>query len=140
MLAVADALADPSARPAFEPETGEARKAAEEVKRLRAGLRRVAADYDGDLIDGARYKAKRDKITADLNAAETALAATAAGAGLASITTGWGPAPDGVRAGLAALPLGSLRTVVGALMTVRLARAPRGKHFDPASVIVEWRR
>lgn len=139
MVAVTDALADPDSRAAFEPETGEARRAAESVKRLRIQLRKADLDYDKGYIDGERYKARKDRITADLDAAEATRAGTAAGAALASMMAGWDPGPDAVRAKLAALPIGGLRAVVDELMTVRLARAPRGKHFDPATVLIEWK-
>ena len=140
LLAVTHALAEADAAAAFEPETGEARIVAEQIKRLHAQLRKTDRDYDNDLIDGERYKAKRDKLTAELNAAEAARAATAGGAAITSMMTRWEPGPDGVRAGLATLPLGSLRAVVSTLMVVRLAKAPRGQRFAPETVQIEWRR
>jgi len=42
---------------------------------LSARLRATERDYDNDLIDGARYKAKRDKINAELAEVDSRLAA-----------------------------------------------------------------
>lgn len=136
---VCEALARPDARLAFEPEGQQAREAAGEIRQLRGRLRKVEQDYDADLIDGARYKAKRDKIQAELDKAEAARASLTAGPDIAQRLAEWAPGAAGVRAGWDTLPLGSRRTLVAALMTVRLAWAPRGKHFDPESVLIEWR-
>lgn len=137
-LAVCDALSSPDARDAFEPQDDRGRLLSEEIRRLRGSLRKAELDYDSDLIDGARYKAKRDKITAALDAAEAAQSRTGAGPGIAGRLAAPGDLAA-VRAGWDALPAGSKRTVINALMTVRLARAPRGRHFDPESVLVEWK-
>ena len=133
-LAVHDALAEPGARALTEPESDQARDATADIRRLRGRLRQAELDYDSDLIDGTRYKAKRDKITAELDEAEAARAALTSGLAVASVMSAADPV-----AAYDAMPLGGKRTVINSLMTVRLARAPRGKHFDPASVIVEWR-
>jgi hypothetical protein len=35
-------------------------------------------------------------------------------------------------------PLGIQRAVTSFFMTVRLSAAPRGRHFDPATVQITW--
>jgi site-specific DNA recombinase len=111
------------------PESAESRKAAEEIKALRARLRKTGADYDADLIDGHRYKVKTEKITAQLEAARRTQARLSAGSAVAPTLT----APDPVAA-FDAAPLGTKRAVLGFFMTVKLAPAPRGRHFDPDTV------
>jgi site-specific DNA recombinase len=116
------------------PESAKARDAAAGIKRLRGQLVKTAADYDADLIDGRRYKVKTEKVRAQLTAAEAAQARLMAGSGVAGTLT----APDPVAA-FDAAPLGIQRAVLGFLMTVRLSPAPRGRHFDPATVGIEWK-
>lgn len=139
-LAVCDALADMDARAAFLPESSQGRQVGEEIKALRGRLRKAELDYDNDLIDGARYKAKKDKITAELDAAETARAAMTAGPDIARQLAAWGTTPEEVADGYDGLSVGSKQTLIRSMMTVRLLKAPRGPHFDPASVVIKWRR
>jgi hypothetical protein len=91
-------------------------------------------DYDNDLIDGTRYKAKTAKLQAQLNAAEVAQTRLMAGSEVAGTLT----APDPVMA-FDQAPLGAQRAVIAFLMTVRLDPAPRGRHFSPESVRIDWR-
>lgn len=139
ILLVCAAAAEEDARADLEPETDELRLASEEVKRLRGLLRKTDRDYDEDLIDGVRHKAKTARITAELDEAEAARSRLTAGPHFASLLAEWGPDPAAIRAGFKSLPLGSQRALIGGQMTVRLAPAPRGKHFDPASVLIDWR-
>jgi site-specific DNA recombinase len=115
------------------PESPQAREAAAEIRRLRGRLRKTEADYDADLIDGRRYKIKSEKVRAELAAAEAARTRLLAGSGVARTLT----APDPVTA-FGAAPLGIQRAVLAFFMTVRLAPAPRGRHFDPGTVYIEW--
>lgn len=131
-------LAAEAATDLFEPETGEAARASAEIRNLRARLRKTGLDYDADLIDGARYKAKKDKLTAQLDAAEVKRAQMSGAPSVIRRLAAAGPDPDGVRAAWEAEPLGARRTAIAAAMTVRLDRAPRGRHFDPATVRVGW--
>jgi site-specific DNA recombinase len=116
------------------PASQEARKAAGEVKRLRGRLEQTRLDYDNDLIDGARYKAKTAKLQAQLDQAEAARTRLMAGSQVAGTLT----APDPVAA-FGAAPLGVQRAVIAFLMTVRLDPAPRGRHFHAESVRIQWR-
>ncbi len=118
-----------------EPGSQQARAAAEQIRQLRARLRKAEQDYDNDLIDAVRYKAKTEKITAELDTAEAAQVRMMAGSNVAGTLT----APDPVAA-FDASPLGARREVLSFFMTVRLDPAPRGRHFDPASVRIEWMR
>ena len=114
------------------PAGTEGRKAAAEIKTLRARLKKTEQDYDDDLIDGNRYKEKKAKLTAELDQAEAARARLMAGSEVAGVLT----APDPVAAFNGA-PLGTQRAVVGFMVSVRLDRAPRGHHFSPASVRID---
>jgi len=118
------------------PESGEARKIADEVKRLRGRLVQTEADYDNDVIDGLRYKTKTEKLKADLEKAERAQARLLAGSGAASPVLS---APDPVAA-FDKAALGTQREILGLLMEVRLLPALRGrKGFDPDTVKIEPR-
>jgi DNA invertase Pin-like site-specific DNA recombinase len=136
--AITDAFADASWAGLFTPETQRARDLTAEIGRLRDRLRQAADDYDSDLIDGARYKAKKDRLTAALDEAE---AERSRAAGVPGVTTLAAAGPGDVRATWDGLTLGAQRAVISTLMTVRIYPAPRGrKGFDPATVQVEWRR
>ena len=117
-----------------KPASKEARKAADEISRLRGRLEQTRLDYDNDLIDGARYKAKTAKLQAQLDRAEAAQARLMAGSEVAGTLI----APDPVVA-FDQAPLVAQRAVITFLMTVRLNPAPRGRHFIPESVRIEWR-
>jgi hypothetical protein len=77
---------------------------------------------------------KTEKITAQLEAARRTQARLSAGSAVAPTLT----APDPVAA-FDAAPLGTKRAVLGFFMMVKLAPAPRGRHFDPATAQIEWR-
>ena len=73
LQAVRARLAKPDLRNLLaKPASREARKAADEIRRLRGRLEQTRLDYDNDLIDGARYKAKTAKLQAQLDRAEAA--------------------------------------------------------------------
>ena len=116
-----------------KPAGKEARQATEEIRRLRGRLEQTRLDYDNDLIEGARYKAKTAKLQAQLDTAEAAQARLMAGSEVAETIT----APDPVAA-FDQAPLGAQRAVITFLMTVRLDPAPRGRHFSPESVRIDW--
>ena len=135
LRAVRTRLAEPDLRNLLaKPASKEARKAAEEIRRLRGRLEQTRLDYDNDLIDGARYKAKRAKLQAQLDAMEAAQARLMAGSEVAGTPT----APDPVVA-FDQAALGAQRAVISFLITVRLDPAPRGRHFGPESVRIDWR-
>ena len=117
-----------------KPASKEARKAADEISRLRGRMEQTRLDYDNDLIDGVRYKAKTTKLQAQLDRAEAAQVRLMAGSEVAGTLT----APDPVVA-FDQAPLGAQRAVITFLMTVRLSPASRGRHFSPESVRIEWR-
>ena len=49
------------------------------VRRLRARLARIEADYDEDLIDGRQYRVATEKVRAEMETAQARLAASAPG-------------------------------------------------------------
>ena len=135
LRAVRARLAKPDLRNLLaKPASKEARKAADEISRLRGRLEQTRLDYDNDLIDGARYKTKTAKLQARLDKAEVAQARLMAGSEVAGTLT----APDPVAA-FDQAPLGAQRAVITFLMTVCLDPAPRGRHFSPESVRIDWR-
>jgi site-specific DNA recombinase len=135
LRAVRARLAKPDLRNLLaKPASKEARQAAEEIRRLCGRLEQTRLDYDNDLIDGARYKAKTAKLQAQLDATEAAQARLMAGSEVAGTLT----APNPVAA-FDQAPLGAQRAVIAFLMTVRLDTAPRGRHFSPESVRIDWR-
>ncbi len=115
------------------PESTQARRAPADVERQRARLVQVQADYDADLIDGQRYRVKREKIIAELAAAESAHIRLLAPAAVAGTLR----ADDPVAA-FDSAPLGAQRAVLAFFMTVRLLPAPRGRHFDASTVVINW--
>ena len=135
LRAVRARLAKPDLRSLLaKPASKEARKAAAEIRQLRGRLEQTRLDYDNDLIDGARYKTKTAKLQAQLDTAEVAQARLMAGSEVAGTLT----APDPVTA-FDQAPLGAQRAVITFLMTVRVDPAPRGRHFSPESVRIDWR-
>jgi DNA invertase Pin-like site-specific DNA recombinase len=114
-----------------EPGNEQAAQATADIKRLRGRLKRIEADYDAELIDGARYKIATDKARTLLAAAEAAQARLMAGSEVAGTLR----APDPVAA-FNASALGIQRAVLAFFMTVKLAPAPRGRHFDEDTVII----
>lgn len=104
-----------------------------EAGRLTGRLTVIENDYDSGLIDGRRYKVAVDKIKAEMVAVESAQVRTLAGAGATATLTAADPV-----AAFSAAPLGTQRTVLAALLTVRLLPWQRGHKFDSASVVIDW--
>lgn len=102
-----------------------------EVDRQRRRLAQVEADYDDDLIDARRYRVKREKILAEIKAAERARGIRVPTA-LAKLLEEANPA-----AAFDEAPLGTQRTIVDLLAVVKLHKAPRGRKFDPEDGTVE---
>ena len=105
------------------------------VDELNGRLAVVEHDYDAGFIDGRRYAAARERVSAELDDQQRRLAALTRRDGLASIITAPSPA-----AAFAAADLMVTRAVVDELLEVRLCPQPRGRRgFDPASVVITWR-
>lgn len=106
-----------------------------EAEALRARLVAVDDDYDRGYIDGPRYAAARSRVEAQLTAVDRERARLLGSAALAATLAAGDPA-----AAFHTSPLMVQRRVVDALLTVRLARAPRGSRaFLPETVALEWR-
>jgi len=107
---------------------------AAERKELDHRIKATQADYDADLIEGTRYKAKTAKLQAEVDAIRgheaKLVAATGPGAVLA--------AKDPVAA-FDAADLATRQAVIDAVATVTLQPATRARGFDPSSVAIEWR-
>src|SRR5207244_7492308 len=114
------------------PESPRVREVAGEIRTLRRRLAQTRRDYDEDLIDGARYKAKTAKLNAALDAAEAARTRMLAGSEVAGTLLAADPV-----AAFDAAPLGIQRAVLDFFMIVTLDPAPRGRHFDMRSVRIE---
>ncbi|MDQ4491120.1 recombinase family protein [Sinomonas sp. ASV486] len=107
------------------------REAGGRVRELRQRIARVAADYDADLIDGHRFKVATERAKDELRAAEAAMQRAANPT--ASVLLAHDPV-----AVFDASPLMVRRAIIGALCTVHVHPAPRGRRaFDPDSVQVE---
>ena len=105
----------------------EVKRLAGEIGRLEGRIRRIEADYDAELIDGRRYKGATEKASAELAAARAARARLTAPGAASGVL-----AADDPVAAFDAAPLMIRRSVIEALVTVRLGPAPRGrKAFDP---------
>ena len=104
-------------------------------KEARHRLAATQADYDNDLIDGLRYKAKVGKIEArlaEIRVEETKL--------LAQFGPGSVLAAEDPVAAFDAADLAIQQRVIDSLAVVTLRPAPRGSRtFDPDSATVDWR-
>lgn len=102
------------------------------AKELRNRLAATEDDYDTDLIDGARYKAKTSKINAELESVEHERIKLLAGTEAAAII-----ANSSVADQFRGDNLDAKRALVEAFVEVRLYPHPRGqKAFDPETVKV----
>ncbi len=128
-------LADPQLAAMLAPsDDGRAQELAEQARKCRDRLQSIESDYDDGLIDGRRYSAALDKVTAELVAIERERARLIGGGGTASILAAADPA-----AAFDAAPLMTRQQVIGALCTVRLMPAPAGSRvFRPESVEFYW--
>lgn len=114
---------------------GEAKELEVEATRLRDRLKAIEADYDAGLIDGRRYAAATEKVTAELAPIAARRAELVAGNGAGYILTD----PDPVAAFRAA-PLMIRRSLIDSQLVVRIAPAPQGSRtFDPESVKFKWK-
>jgi nucleoid-associated protein YgaU len=113
------------------PESREAKVVIAEVKRLRARVAAIEADYDAGLIDGRRYATAVAKVTAQLEAAQAAQDRTLTDAGVAATLRARDPV-----AAYKSAPLMVRRAVIDFLMVVRLLPWQRGARFVPESVQV----
>jgi hypothetical protein len=103
-----------------------------ELDTLRNRRARTEADYDQDLIDGRRYRAKMERIAADIELVERKLARESDCPALAEVLAAADPAEAFLDA-----PLMSQRSIIDKLVTVRLYRGTRGvKAFDKDTVEV----
>ncbi|ABL80607.1 MULTISPECIES: recombinase family protein [unclassified Nocardioides] len=106
-----------------------------EIEDQRRRLAAIEHDYDEGHIDGRRYAEASGKARARLDAAQARRTALTAGSAASGILD----APDPVAA-FDSASLGARRTVIDALLSVRLMRAPVGSRtFNPDSVHIEWR-
>lgn len=102
------------------------------AKKLHDRLAETAADYDADLIDGARYKAKAGKINAELVEIERERIKLLAGSSAAALI-----ADSSIAERFQGDDLDVKRTLVEAFIEVRLLPHPRGrKTFNPATVMI----
>jgi site-specific DNA recombinase len=104
----------------------------DELKALRDRRAATEADYDNDLIDGRRYKAKMERIAAEMEKLQTRMARSSNKAALAEIMASDDPPKAFLDSSLMIR-----RAVIDALVRVEVHRAPRGrKEFDESSVEV----
>ena len=106
-----------------------------ERSELRHRIATTQADYDNDLIDGLRYKAKVDKIEARLAAIRAEETKLLAQFGPGSILAAEDPV-----AAFDAAELAIQQRVIDSLAVVTLRPSRRGSRtFQPESVSVNWR-
>lgn len=133
--AVVARLRRPDIRERIAPPGADTAPLVAELDTLRARLRRTEADYDSDLIDARRYKAKTAKIETEIDQVNRALAGSRTDSALAEVLS----APDPGQA-YTDLSLMKRRSIIDALMEVRLHRGSRGiKVFRPETVTITWR-
>jgi site-specific DNA recombinase len=102
---------------------------------LRHRLAATEADYDNDVIDGRRYKAKVELIEAKLTAIQTEEGKLMAQAGPGSVLAAEDPV-----AAYDAADLAIQQRVIDALAVITLHPARHGSRtFDPDTVTVAWR-
>lgn len=105
------------------------------IKALDGRLEQTERDYDDDLIDARRYRAKVDKIAAEQAILREQRKRASGNAALSDIVD----ADDPVAAYDAA-PIGVQRTVVDTLLDVRLwPQRPGTKGLDPESIKIKTR-
>lgn len=95
----------------------------------------IAADYDGGVIDGLRFREATDRVQAELQLIDSARIKSATGREAAEILGARDPAYQFETASI-----DRQRAVVNALCEVKVHAAPRGSHrFDPETVEIIWR-
>lgn len=129
-LAMPD-LADLLAKPADEARSAEL---AAQRKQLMGRLEQTHRDYDDDLIDGRRYKAKTEKIRAELEAVQRELGKLHRSGGADSVIM----APDPAKA-FDNASLDVRRATIELLAKVTLSPGKHGSRtFDPETVKIDW--
>lgn len=104
----------------------------DDLKALRDRQAKTEADYDADLIDGRRYKAKMERIAAEIEQVQARMAKASNNTALAAIMAADDPAQAFLDASLM-----MRRAIIDALVEVEIHRAPRGrKSFSNESVTV----
>ena len=103
-------------------------------KELDHRIKATQADYDADLIDGARYRAKTAKLQAEVDAIHRQEAKLVSAAGPGAVLAAADPV-----AAFDAADLATQHAVIDAVATVTLRPATRARGFDPSSVAIEWR-
>jgi len=125
-------------------EDGENAELFEESRRLRDRLARIDADYDDGIIDARRWREAKQKVGARLGGIDRKLGARKGSAALGAVTGSPDPAQR-----FAGASLMSQRSVIGALVEVRLRRVPKGRPYtgpdgqpvvDPSTVVIDWKR
>ncbi|MGH3556407.1 recombinase family protein [Mycobacterium sp.] len=141
---IAARLAQPNLSELLAAPEDDTKPVLEEAKRLRAKLGRLKNDYFAELIDAAEYKEGKERVNAELREIDKKLATRKGGAALGRIAGSTDPAQAFLEASLMAQ-----RTVIEALVTVRLHRQPKGRlkrdaegreRIDPATVDIDWKR
>jgi hypothetical protein len=112
-----------------------------EEKRLRNELEEFAIDKAEGRISRAQMIAGTTRVNAKLHTVEQQLATVTAASPLSPLfaPTDGASADGAVRNRWEAMPLGSKRTVVDALMTVTVLPARHGRGFDRDAVKIEWK-
>lgn len=107
---------------------------AAERKQLRHRLKATEADYDNDVIDGRRYKAKTEKITARLDKIRSQEAKLLASSGPESVLASEDPV-----AAFDAASLAIRQHLIDSIAVITLRKGRRGSRtFDPDSVSITW--
>ncbi|WP_445168780.1 recombinase family protein [Mycolicibacterium sp. Dal123E01] len=141
---VAARLAEPNLAELLAAPEDTAKPILEDAKRLRAKLDRLKNDYFAELIDAAEYKEGKERVNAELREIDKKLATRKGGAALGRIAGSSDPAQTFLEASLMAK-----RSVIEALVAVRLHRQPKGRmkrdaegreRINPATVDIQWRR
>lgn len=136
MAAIRARLSEPDILQAFTPtDDAEGLRLSSEATRLRDRIATIAADYDSEIIDGARYKIATDKVTAELALIDGVRIRRATSQDAASVLASGDPA-----AAFDAASLDRQRAVANALVTVKVHPALRGsKIFRPETVEIIWK-
>jgi len=104
-----------------------------ELDALTARRKKTEADYDLDLIDGRRYKAKMERIAAEAALVQQKMSRGSGNAALAEVMSSSDPSKAFLNGSLM-----SQRAVIDTLVTVHLHKGTRGSRaFDPDTVKVE---
>lgn len=114
-----------------------ARELEDRAQALRRRLEQVEVDYDEDLIDARRYKAKSDKITAELVEVERERHAELTGADPELLARLAGPQGAASWDALGVAQRVALLSALG--IRVHIERTRPGPVFRPESVRIEWK-